>query len=162
MLDENKPHKYASLTKRNKLQESKYRAHNSKVVLQEIVLDIANFYKQFKEMYFPVRLDQRGRLYCSPHYFNYQTNELYKSLLLFSKPGYVGRNDITAISYLKSHGANCLPHIQKLSLKYLSLRKAIYGILMGKLVSILRLNMLISSKSLTLKITMKGLPESLM
>ena len=157
-----KPHKYASLAKRNKLQENKYRAHNSKVVLQEIVLDIANFYKQFNEMYFPVRLDQKGRLYCSPHYFNYQANELSKSLLLFSKPRYVGRNDITAISYLKSHGANCLPHLQKLSLKYLSLRKAIYDILMSKAISILRLNTLKLSRSLILEITIKGLPKSLM
>ena len=107
LLDENKPHKYAYLTKRNKLQESKYRAHNSKVVLQEIVLDIANFYRQFNELYFPVRLDQRGRLYCSAHYFNYQANELSKSLLLFSKPGIIKRNDLTAIAYLKMYGVNC-------------------------------------------------------
>lgn len=107
LIDTNIPHEFEVLEKRSKYQESKYRSHNSKVALQETVLEIVNFYKQFNEIYFPVRLDQRGRIYCTPSYFNYQSNELSKSLILFSIPGIIKTTDLSAISYLKAYGANC-------------------------------------------------------
>ena len=43
-------------------------------------------------------------MYCTP---NYQSNELSKALLLFSKPGVVNKNDLNCITYLKLYGANC-------------------------------------------------------
>lgn len=107
LIDTNIPHEFEALEKISKYQESKYRSHNSKLALQETVLEIVNFYKQFNEIYFPVRLDQRGRIYCTPSYFNYQSNELSKSLILFSIPGIIKRTDLSAISYLKAYGANC-------------------------------------------------------
>ena len=57
-------------------------------------------------IYFPVRLDQRGRIYCEPLYFNYPSCELAKSLISFANPGTLERKDTTAISYLKAYGAN--------------------------------------------------------
>ena len=79
----------------------------SKIILQETVLGLAEFYSRFNEIYFPVRLDQRGRLYCSPAYLNYQSNDLAKALLLFAIPGIIKRDDKQAVKYLKAYGANC-------------------------------------------------------
>ena len=52
-------------------------------------------------------LELRGRLYSRVSYLNYQGSELAKSLLLFARPGYIGRNNKVAIDYLKSYGAVC-------------------------------------------------------
>ncbi len=107
LLDSKLNHKYELLEKTTKLQEKQLKAHKSKLLQQEIILDIAEFYKDFREIYFPVRLDQRGRLYCTPNFFNYQSNELSKSLLLFSEPGIMNRIDQDCILYLKAYGVNC-------------------------------------------------------
>lgn len=68
-------------------------------------MNLASIYRRFSAIYFPVRIDQRDRLYCSPGYFNYQVTELVKSLLLFAKPGVIERGDIIVINYLKTYGA---------------------------------------------------------
>jgi len=107
LLDISVAYKYSGLDKTTKYQEGVFKSYNSKVLLQETILEKVNFYKQLGEIYFPARLDQRGRLYCTPNHFNYQSNELSKALILFSKPGYIKRNDLDAVSYLKSYGANC-------------------------------------------------------
>ena len=107
LVDSEIEHEYASIEKRTKRQSSILRSYNSTVLLQEFILEIANFYKNFNEIYFPVRIDQRGRLYCTPSFLNYQSNELSMSLILFSNPGIINRNDNTSISYLKAYGANC-------------------------------------------------------
>lgn len=107
LIDSSVSHDYDNLEKRSKYQESKYKSHNSKVLLQETILEIANFYKNFNEIYLPVRLDQRGRLYCSSSYLNYQSNELSKALLLFAHPGTIYKKDTSSVIYLKAYGANC-------------------------------------------------------
>jgi DNA-directed RNA polymerase len=38
---------------------------------------------------------------------NYQSNELSKALLIFSKPGIIKKDDMDGITYLKAYGANC-------------------------------------------------------
>ena len=106
LLDVNKPHKFDKI-KRSKYQESVYKAYNSKIILQETILAIVEYFKDFSSIYFPVRADQRGRLYCMPHYFNYQSNELSKALLLFVEPGIIKKSNISSINYLKIYGANC-------------------------------------------------------
>lgn len=105
LIDNTKPHKYQDIN-RTKYQDKVYKSYVSKLLLQENILDIASIYRNFSKIYFPVRIDQRGRLYCSSAYFNYQSTELSKALLLFARPGIVERGDNKAIDYLKSHGAN--------------------------------------------------------
>ena len=39
-------------------------------------------------------MDFRGRIYPRSTYLNYQGSELAKSLLLFSRPGYINKTDI--------------------------------------------------------------------
>jgi DNA-directed RNA polymerase len=76
--------------------------------LQEIILDIAEMYAKFPRFYFPVRLDMRGRLYCMPNYFNYQSTELAKALILFAEPSIIMKGvNIDAVEYLISYGVNC-------------------------------------------------------
>lgn len=107
LIDPRVKHKFADLENKTKYQQSQLASYNSKVILQETILGIANFYSKFSKIYFPLRLDQRGRLYCSPSYLNYQANELSKALLLFAEPGIIKRNNTTSINYLKCYGANC-------------------------------------------------------
>ena len=52
-------------------------------------------------------LYQRGRLYCSPGFLNYQSTELSKALLLFAKHGTIVKTNYQAIMYLKAYVANC-------------------------------------------------------
>jgi DNA-directed RNA polymerase len=91
LINLNNPSKYANIPNRTKYQQSKFTSDMSRLNLQEIVLGLADFYKNFSEIYFPLRMDQRGRLYCSTTYLNYQSNELAKSLLLFAKPGIISK-----------------------------------------------------------------------
>lgn len=106
IMDINKKHEYSDI-KRTKRQDRIYRSHMSKIILEQNILGIATTYKNVPNMYFPVRLDQRGRVYCEPNYLNYQSNELAKSLISFVHPGKIKRNDNVAISYFKAYGAIC-------------------------------------------------------
>lgn len=118
LIDRYKKHKFEDIEKRTKYQQSVYTSHVSKLILQETILGIAQFYSKFPEIYFPVRLDQRGRVYCDPHFLNYQSTELSKALLLFAKPGVINKNNLDSIIYLKGYGANCFGgKISKLSIK---------------------------------------------
>ena len=107
LFDPKVKHKFEDIEKRTKYQNGVYNSHISKIILQETILGIAQFFSNFNEIYFPVRLDQRGRLYCSPNFMNYQANELSKALLIFSKPGIIKKDDMDGITYLKAYGANC-------------------------------------------------------
>ncbi len=51
------PIKLKRQIKKVNIKESVYKAYNSKVVLQEIVLAIVEYFKDFPKIYFPVRLD---------------------------------------------------------------------------------------------------------
>ena len=116
LIDPNTTHKLNDLEKRTKYQENINRSYNSKIILQETVLGIAQFFSKFSEIYFPVRIDQRGKLYCSLHYLNYQANELAKALLLFANPAVITKTNMECFSYLKLYGANCYGNrITKLS-----------------------------------------------
>ena len=107
LLDSYAKHKFSDLEKKTKYQHSVLSSHNSKVVLQENILGIAEFFRKFSKIYFPIRLDQRGRIYCTPTYLNYQSNELSKALLLLSEPGIISKNNLNSISFIKAYGANC-------------------------------------------------------
>lgn len=99
-----------SLQNKSNLTKEEYINLNStlsKLELQENILGLANVFANIHEFFIPVRLDFRGRVNCMCEYLNYQSNELSKSLLLFSKPEKIKKTDIKAISYLKAYGANC-------------------------------------------------------
>lgn len=106
--DVNKKHPLEDI-KRNKRQDKVYRAYKSKIILEQNILGIANTFVNMS-IYFPVRLDQRGRIYCEPLYFNYQSSDLAKSLISFTFPGIINRKDTNAIEYFKAYGANCYGH----------------------------------------------------
>lgn len=101
---------YEHLLSKPKLNKPEYielESFLSKRELQENILGLARAYSKIHEFYLPVRLDFRGRVNCISEYLNYQSNELAKSLLLFSKPEKIGKTDSRAIGYLKAYGANC-------------------------------------------------------
>ncbi len=91
----------------SKYKQGKYKALVSNLVRQEFRLKIANLFKNYNSIYFPVKLDHRGRLYCTPAYFNYPSSDLAKALILFSIPGIINNNYLDEIKYLKSYGVNC-------------------------------------------------------
>lgn len=83
-----------------------YKGYKSKVLSQEVVMEIASFYKDFDVIYLPVKIDFRGRLNCVPAFFNYQSSELSRALLLFSSGGIIHKGDLDSIKYIKVYGAN--------------------------------------------------------
>lgn len=107
LIDIKIPHKFEHIEKKSKYKKQSYTSHKSKIILQETILGIADFYKNFPEIYFPLRLDQRGRIYCISSYLNYQSNELSKALLLFANPIFINKKDLSSIKYLEAYGASC-------------------------------------------------------
>ena len=75
--------------------------------LEMNILGLGLVFKNVPEFFIPVRLDNRGRIYCLVDYLNYQGVELAKSLLLFSKGEKINKFDKKSIEYLKIFGANC-------------------------------------------------------
>ena len=84
---------------------NKFKSMLSKYSLQNIILEIGQVYSLVDEIYFPVRLDNRTRVYVDTEYFNYQSTDLAKALLLFSNYDYIYKHDDIAIKYFKSFGA---------------------------------------------------------
>lgn len=82
-------------------------SYQSKLELQENILGLAKVFSDVPEFYLPVRIDFRGRVNCISQYLNYQSTELAKSLLLFSKNEKIMKSDELAIKYFKAYGANC-------------------------------------------------------
>jgi len=79
----------------------------SKVNLEFEILNLAHIFRNSPELFIPVRLDYRGRIYCNVEYLHYQSVELAKSLLQFAKGAIVHIDDEVSIKYLKIFGANC-------------------------------------------------------
>lgn len=102
-----KESKYNEILNTNKLKPidrlsilSKYNLHNN-------ILRLADIYKNIPEFFIPVRIDNRGRVYCDVNYLNYQSSDLAKSLILFSESVKVDKHNQSAIEYLKIYGVNC-------------------------------------------------------
>lgn len=90
-----------------KAEYSELESYISRLDLQENILGLAKVYSDIPEFYLPVRIDYRGRMNCVSQYLNYQSTELAKSLLLFSKGEKLMKNDTVGINYFKAYGANC-------------------------------------------------------
>jgi len=107
LIDPDYKHPLGEKQKRTKYEEKEFQSFLSKRMLEQNILIIADIYSNVHEFYFPIKLDHRGRLYPSGSYFHYQSNELAKALILFSRPDSVKRTDIDAMDYLKAYGASC-------------------------------------------------------
>ena len=94
-------------SRKNKSEYREFLSLYSKYELQGHILNIANIYRNYDRIYFPIRLDIRGRIYCMPLYLNYQGSELAKALLLFSEKSKLYLNDENSLDYFYSYGANC-------------------------------------------------------
>jgi len=55
---------------------------------------IANSFKDINNMYFPMDLDFRGRIYPIPPHFNHMGADLSRSLLIFSKKKPLGKTGL--------------------------------------------------------------------
>jgi DNA-directed RNA polymerase len=78
----------------------------SKIIMERNVLAIAETYSKIDKLYFPLRLDFRGRLNCETVFFDYQNNDLAKGLISFATSGVVTKYDTEAIKFFKGYGAN--------------------------------------------------------
>jgi DNA-directed RNA polymerase len=107
---------YKGFSKRD---SKKYRSIFSKIVLERNILSIAETFSNVDQIYFPVRLDFRTRIYCETDYFDYQKSDLAKGLISFSNPGYLYKHNTDAIKYFKAYGANMFGDgLDKKSLNY--------------------------------------------
>jgi DNA-directed RNA polymerase len=117
-MEPNTSHEFANKPDLKLFQKKRLISFNSKMTLQEIILDIAEMFSKFPRFYFSVRLDVRGRIYCMPNYFNYQSNELAKALILFADPSVIKKIYTSCIDYLISYGVNSFGG--KISKQYLN------------------------------------------
>ena len=94
-------------SKLNKTEHIQLESFLSKRALYENILGLATAYSNVNEFYLPIRIEFRGRLNCISDFLNYQSSELAKSLLLFSRPEKLYKTDEKSIAYFKAYGANC-------------------------------------------------------
>lgn len=71
-----------------------------------LTLNLEEILGQGPTIYYPVKLDHRGILYCITPYFDYQSSDLTNVLILFSITGVFSKNNLEDIKYLKSYGVN--------------------------------------------------------
>ena len=77
----------------------------SKRLLFAKIIWLADKFKSFATLFFPIQLDFRGRAYCVPAFLNYQSINGAKALLNFSK-GKPITTENRGVFWLAVHGAN--------------------------------------------------------
>lgn len=85
-------------------------ARKTKSIRFLTTLAAARKYKDYPEIYFPVNLDWRGRLYPMPTAITPQGDDMQKSLLEFAHPAAIVDDGAEALRMLKIHVANCAGH----------------------------------------------------
>ena len=106
-LDSRNVHPLSEKDKLTKYEYLEYTSFLSKRELEDNILNIAKVYSNVNEFFLPKKRYFTGRLYCISECLNYQSTELAKSLLLFSKSEKIYKWDLKSIQYLKAYGANC-------------------------------------------------------
>jgi len=96
--------KIITLKKEKKELDKSLRNKRQKLKIQQKIVDIANKYKDFENIYFTWQTDFRGRVYPVQALLNPQGESLAKSLLVFSEKKPLGEK---GEFWLKVHGANC-------------------------------------------------------
>ncbi len=94
-------------SKLNMMEHTNLESFLSKKILCENILGLATAYSNVNEFYLPIRIEFRGRLNCISDYLNYQSNDLAKSLLLFSRGEKLYKTNLKGLGYFKAYGANC-------------------------------------------------------
>lgn len=107
ILDSENKHRLELKLKLNRTEKKELESFLSKKQLETNILTLAQLFRNVPEFYIPLRIDNRGRIYCIASYLNYQSIELAKALLLFSKGTKVYKTDRQSIYFLKIYGANC-------------------------------------------------------
>jgi len=103
----------------NKKDKNKYRSILSKIQMERNILSIAITFSKMNKIYFPVRLEFRGRVLCTTEFFDFQKNDLAKGLISFYNPGKIRKTDSEVIKYFKGYGANMYGSgLDKKSLNY--------------------------------------------
>ena len=69
------------------------------------IMHLGRKYSEMEEIYFPCRVDYRGRVYYMPAYLHPQSSDLARSLLLFKRGEQI--MDEEDVERLLAHGANC-------------------------------------------------------
>jgi len=77
----------------------------SKRMLYAKILWLADLFKNYATLYFPLQLDFRGRAYCVPAFLNYQSINGAKALLNFSKGKAITKEN-RGVFWLAVHGSN--------------------------------------------------------
>tara|TARA_R110000765_G_scaffold152999_2_gene255871 strand:+ start:1299 stop:3746 length:2448 start_codon:yes stop_codon:yes gene_type:complete len=78
---------------------------SSKRMLYAKIINLAEQFKEYVTMYFPIQLDFRGRAYCVPAFLNYQSINGAKALLNFSQGKAITKEN-RGVFWLSVHGAN--------------------------------------------------------
>ena len=78
---------------------------SSKRMLYAKIINLAEQFKEYVTMYFPIQLDFRGRAYCVPAFLNYQSINGAKALLNFSQGKGITKEN-RGVFWLSVHGAN--------------------------------------------------------
>ena len=78
---------------------------SSKRMLYAKIINLAEQFKKYVTMYFPIQLDFRGRAYCVPAFLNYQSINGAKALLNFSQGKAITKEN-RGVFWLSVHGAN--------------------------------------------------------
>ena len=77
----------------------------SKRILYAKIINLAEQFKDYATMFFPLQLDFRGRAYCVPPFLNYQSINGAKALLNFSQGKPITKEN-RGVFWLAVHGAN--------------------------------------------------------